>query len=161
MHTWTLQLNGSGEAVKPRPYLRHSHNELTAYFSPSDMGRAPLWIAYTSNETGRFEVYVRDFPTGNRKWQVSSRGGWLPHWRRDGRELFYLAPDGTLMATAVRPGVTFQFNTPQALFGTGLRMTTVQLLMNQYAVARDGTRFLINRSVPEPADAAITAVIPW
>jgi WD40 repeat protein len=161
MHTWTVPLSDSGETGEPHPFLRHTHDELSAYFSPSPTGRAPLWIAYTSNETGRFEIYVRDFPAGNRKRQVSTRGGWLPHWRRDGRELFYVAPDGMLMAAACRPGVTFQSDTPQALFETGLRMTNIQLLMNQYAVARDGTRFLINRLVPEPADAAITAVIPW
>jgi hypothetical protein len=84
----------------------------------------------------------------------------LPHWRHDGRELFYLTPDGTLTAIAVSQTAALEFGAPQALFTTGLRFTSVQILMNQYGVARDGQRFLFNRRVPETASAAITAVIP-
>jgi eukaryotic-like serine/threonine-protein kinase len=91
---------------------------------------------------------------------VSQHGGWLPHWRGDGRELFYLTPNGTLMAVATNPGATFELDTPQELFGTGLRLMQSNILPNLYAVARDGQRFLLNRRVSEP-EAAITAVIPW
>jgi hypothetical protein len=75
--------------------------------------------------------------------------------------LFYLAPDGMLMATPVGPGPTFEFGTPEALFETGLHRTADQRLMNHYAVSRDGTRFLINRRILEPAGDALTALIPW
>jgi hypothetical protein len=115
-----------------------------------------------SHETGRSEVYVRDFPEGGRKWQVSSHGGLMPHWRRDGRELFYLSPDGTLTVASVNLGATFECGPPQALFSTGIRLTPLyKTWMNQYAVARDGQRFLLNRPVSDPAPSAITAVIPW
>lgn len=159
IHTWTVSLGASGRQQKPRPFLQHPYEEFTAYFSPADR-TAPRWIAYTSNETGSEEVYVRDFPGGSHKWQVSSHGGLMPHWRRDGQELFYLTPDGTLMAVAVRPAAAFEFGAPQALFETGLRLSPVQIIMSQYAVARDGQGFLFNRRIPETTRGAITALIP-
>jgi hypothetical protein len=158
-HTYTVSLSASDQREKARAFLQHSYAETDAYFSPSRGAEAPRWIAYASDETGREEVYVRDFPAGSHKWQVSSQGGLLPHWRGDGRELFYLTPDGTIMAVAVKPGATFELSTPQALFGTGLqRMAHIG---NQYAVTRDGQRFLLNRHVTETASSSITAVIPW
>jgi Tol biopolymer transport system component len=162
LHTWIVALNGQEERAKPRPFLQHSYQEFTAQFSPADAGESPRWLAYTSNETGRYEVYVRDFPDGRHKWQVSNQGGLQPHWRRDGRELFYLTLDGTLMSVSVNPGPDFEFGASQPLFRTGLRFLTLYTIwMNQYAVSRDGQRFLLNRSLPETAHGAITAVIPW
>jgi len=157
-----VSLSASGQQRKPHPLLQHSCSELSAYFCPGEEEEAPRWIAYTSDETGRHEVYVRDFPAGTHKWQVSNRGGLIPHWRRDGRELFYLSPEGMLVAVAVNLGTRFEFGAPQALFGTGLRFTPLyKTWMNQYAVTRDGQRFLLNRQVPEGKPSAITAVIPW
>jgi Tol biopolymer transport system component len=162
LHTWIVALSGQEERAKPRPFLQHSYQEFTAQFSPADAGESPRWLAYTSNETGRYEVYVRDFPDGRHKWQVSNQGGLQPHWRRDGRELFYLTLDGTLMSVSVNPGPDFEFGASQPLFRTGLRFLTLYTIwMNQYAVSRNGQRFLLNRSLPETAHGAITAVIPW
>jgi Tol biopolymer transport system component len=162
MHTWIVSLSVSGQPEKPHPFLQHSYHESSAYFCPTEGGEAPRWIIYASNETGRNEVYVRDFPAGSHKWQVSNQGGLLPQWRCDGRELFYLSPDGTLMAVPLSLGDTFECGTPQALFRTGLRLTPMyKVWMNQYAAARDGQRFLLNRRLPETAPSAITAVIPW
>ena len=162
MHTWIASLSTSDQQRKPRPFLLHSCSELSAYFSPGHEKEGPSWIAYTSNETGRHEVYVRDFPSGSRKWQVSNQGGFIPHWRPDGRELFYLTPEGMLVAVAVNLTSTFELGAPQALFGTGLRFTPhYKVWMNQYAVTRDGQRFLLNRQVPESKPSLITAVIPW
>jgi hypothetical protein len=80
----------------------------------------------------------------------------------DGRELFYLTLDGTLMAVAVNSGPAFEFGAPQPLFETGLLfMPHYKIWMDQYAVSRDGQRFLLNRRVAETAAGAITAVIPW
>jgi hypothetical protein len=162
MHTWVVSIAGLDQEKKPRPFLQHSYSEASAYFAFGDQGEIPRWIAYVSDETGRNEIYVRDFPPASHKWQVSNRGGLIPHWRRDGRELFYLAPDGTLMAVAVKPGASFQFDTPQVLFETNLQLIPrYKTWMNQYAVAHDGQRFLFNRPVSEIAPNAITAVIPW
>jgi eukaryotic-like serine/threonine-protein kinase len=159
MHIWTVLLSGSAEQNKPHAFLQHDYVENGAYFRPTCAKTSPSWMAYASDETGRYEVYVRDFPSGARKWQVSSEGGVLPHWRGDGRELFYMAPDGTLMAVPVNAGGTFQFGASHALFTTGLRFTFFQTYMNEYAVSHDGQRFLFNRRIPETASGAITALI--
>ena len=162
MHIWTVVLNTSGQVEQPRPFLQHSYEEFSAYFSPAAGGGAPRWIAHTSKETGREEVYVRDFPGGTHKWQVSNQGGLLPHWRHDGCELFYLTPEGSVMAVAVNAGATFEFTTPQALFEIGLQfIPRYKTWMNQYAVTRDGQRFLLNRPLPGTTERALTAVIPW
>jgi Tol biopolymer transport system component len=162
LHTWIVALSGQEEGPKPRPFLQHSYEEHSAQFSPAEPGEPPRWLAYASHETGRLEVYVRDFPDGRHKWQVSNQGGLQPHWRRDGRELFYLRLDGTMMSVAVNPGSDFEFGTEQPLFATGLRFLTLYTSwMNQYSVSRDGQRFLLNRSLPDATQGAITAVIPW
>jgi hypothetical protein len=162
MHIWIVALSASEHQHTARPFLQHSHGEFSAHFSPANEGEPPHWLAYMSNETGRYEVYVRDFPTGNYKWQISNQGGLHPQWRSDGRELFYVTLDGTLMAVAVTPGPTFEFGAPQRLFETGLLfLPQYKIWMDQYAVSRDGHRFLLNRRVPEAAAGAITTVIPW
>jgi Tol biopolymer transport system component len=167
LHIWVATLGGGEEEAKARPFLKHSCQEVNAEFSPADANEAARWVAYASNETGRFEIYVRDFPGGNHKWQVSSQGGLQPHWRRDGRELFYLSLDGILMSVAVNPAgyagsPTFESGPSQPLFATGLRFLTLySVWMNQYGVSADGQRFLVNRPVQEAAQGVITAVIPW
>src|SRR5262249_53764758 len=83
LHVWILALTGPEEQSSPSPFLRHSYEEFGAQFSPADREKGPRWLAYTSRETGRLEVCVRDFPDGRHKWQVSSQGGAQPHWRRD------------------------------------------------------------------------------
>ena len=159
-HAWIVPLSSLTQRTQPPPSFQHSYSEGSAYFSPENARQAPRWIAYTSEETGRTEVYVREFPPGTRKWQVSNMGGLLPHWRRDGREMFYLTPDGTLMAVPVKPDSTIEFGTPQPLFGTGVRPTLSNIWANQYAVSADGQKFLLNRHLPESTPNAIVAVIP-
>src|SRR5215831_141823 len=161
MHTWIVALSGVEEA-KPRPFLQHSYEETTAQFSPAQPREAPRWLAYTSYETGRYEVYVRDFPDGRHKWQVSHQGGVQAHLRRDGRELFYLTLDGTMMSVNLNPVTTFEFGPSEPLFRKDLPfLPRYTIWMNQYAVSRDGQRFLLNCPVQETARGAITAVIPW
>jgi Tol biopolymer transport system component len=162
LHVWTLALSGSEKQLQPRPFVQHFYEEHSAQFSPADDGEAPSWLAYSSHETGRHEIYVRDFPGGSHKWQVSSQGGAQPHWRRDGRELFYLRLDGTLMSVPVNLGSGFDFGAAHPLFSTGLRyLTRYTIWMNQYSVSRDGQRFLLNRHLADATQGAITAVIPW
>lgn len=132
-------------------------------FSPN--GR---WVAYASNETGRYEIYVRPFPEGGGTWQMSTAGGIYPRWRRDGAELFYIAPDNTLMAVPVRAGTdgrTFSPGSPVALFKTQLA-TGANVGIGgfasapQYAVAADG-RFLMNVVASDVAVSPITLVLNW
>jgi serine/threonine protein kinase len=94
-----------------KPLLQAKWTVRNAQFSPD--GR---WMAYASNETGNMEVYVSSFPSGNSKWQVSSAGGQEPRWRQDGKELFYVSPDGKLMAVSVTTGATFESRYPVVLF---------------------------------------------
>jgi eukaryotic-like serine/threonine-protein kinase len=150
---WTLPLDAPGQGT---PIVATSAVERHGRFSPD--GR---WVAYASNESGRFEVYVRRFPGGDSKWQVSTQGGLQPEWRRDGRELFYLALDGRLRAAAItRADTAFETGSPQPLFDTGIRATFVDR-RNQYAVTRDAQRFLVNVSAEDEDSAPITVVLNW
>jgi Tol biopolymer transport system component/tRNA A-37 threonylcarbamoyl transferase component Bud32 len=150
---WTLPIDAPGQGT---PIVTTSASERHGRFSP-DM----RWVAYASNESGRFEVYVRRFPGGESKWQVSTQGGVQPEWRRDGRELFYLAPDGTLKAaTVTRADSVFATGPPQRLFDTGIRASFVDR-RNQYSVTRDGHRFLVNVSAEDENSAPITVVLNW
>jgi len=97
---------------KPFQVVQTAFRQAHAQFSPD--GR---WIAYTSTESGRAEIYVQSFPAAHRKWQISTNGGDFPRWRPDGSELLYVAPDQTLMSTLVqRSAETIQFGQPSPLF---------------------------------------------
>ncbi len=124
------------------------------------------WVAYQSNESGREEVYVRPFAeggSGTSQWQVSTAGGGYPGWRPDGKELYYIAPDGKMMGAPITGnGTQLEPGAPEALFqthivGGGAAAGTGR----QYDISRDG-RFLIN-TVPEDTAAAspITLLMNW
>jgi eukaryotic-like serine/threonine-protein kinase len=154
-HIWVTSPFPADQA---HPLLQHPYHNGSARFAPVLSEDGPRWIAYTSQETGRSEIYIRSFPDPRHKWQISNAGGFLPQWRRDGRELFYLTPLGTLMAVAVNPEAC-EFGAPQELFATGLQQHTSSIWMNQYGVANDGQRFLLNRPA-EGSSVAIAAVVP-
>ena len=107
---WLLPTTG---AKTPVPFLKSRFNEIQARVSPD--GR---WIAYASDESGEWEVYVQSFPSPGRKQIVSVGGGAQPFWRGDGRELFYLAPTRSLMSVNVTSGESFTISRPQPLFRT-------------------------------------------
>lgn len=137
---------------KPVPYLQTPFNEYDGQFSPD--GR---WVAYVSDESGTDEVYVAPFPGPGGKWQISTAGGTFPRWRRDGTEIFYLAPDNKLMAAEVNgKASSFQVGAAKALFET----RTLDPTRNRFAVSADGQRFLINTD-PQTTSAPITVVLNW
>jgi Tol biopolymer transport system component len=136
---------------KASPLVRTESDEVAGAFS-SD-GR---WLAYASNESGRFEIYVKTFPELGGNWQVSTAGGIEPRWRRDGKELFYLSSDGKVMAVEVQSDGAFEIGTPQALFATPLKNASGW----RYDVTPDGQRFLVNRPVDEES-SPITLVQNW
>lgn len=148
---WVLPMSGDRQ---PLPFLQTEFNEEQAQFSPDGK-----WIAYTSDESGAPEVYVQTFPASGGKWRVSAGGGCQPRWRRDGRELFYIAADRRLMAVDVRLGATFEAGAPKALFGT--RVLTLTVFRNHYAVSADGQRFLINSTIEETSPTPISVVMNW
>lgn len=138
----------------PRPFLRTPFEERRARLSPD--GR---WIAYDSDESGATEIYVQSFPDPGGKWQVSTRGGVEPMWRADGKELFYLAPDRTLMAVPVSlAGAAFDAGTPQPLFPTEL---PVRFGKARFGPAPDGQRFLVAVPEGDAGPAPIQVVLHW
>ena len=157
---WVLPLEGDRT---PWVFLRTPFEERNGAFSPD--GR---FVAYQSNESGRDEIYIRPF-AGPRaaasqvggQWQVSTAGGVYPRWRRDGRELYYLAPTGALMAAPITvTGSTLTPGAPVALFPTRIYGGGSEAGQSrQYDVTRDG-RFLIN-TVLDEATAPITLLMNW
>jgi serine/threonine protein kinase len=115
------------------------------------------WFAYSSNESGRSEIYVQSFPPGGGKWQISRSGGSEPRWRQDEKELFFLGLDRKLLAVPVKIGGTLEPGTPVELFQT--RVTSYGgFIRNHYDVTSDGQRFLVNNGLE---GAAITVVQNW
>ena len=102
---------------------------------------------------------MQPFPAPSGKWQVSTGGGIQPRWRADGKELYFIAPDGKLMAASITAGVTFAAGTPVALFPVAL-VPGAGANKQQYAVSRDG-RFLINQPAEASTTTPITLILNW
>jgi len=141
---------------KPMSVVNTKGERTAGQFSPD--GR---WVAYSSNESGKREVVVAPFRGPGGKWQVSTAGGSEPRWRRDGRELFYLAPDGKLMAVEVKQGPKFEAGVAEPLFQTRRREHISNTDLFSYDVSADGQRFLINTDVGELASSPLTVVVNW
>jgi hypothetical protein len=119
------------------------------------------WVAYASNETGKWEIYVTSFPAPRGKWQVSVGGGEQPRWRGDGKELFYLSPDSKVMAVLVTTSTNFDSGTPVALFHATPRQPIPLYDLFVYDVSRDGQRFLIITPVRESETTPMSVVLNW
>jgi Tol biopolymer transport system component len=133
-----------------------SSDETEGQFSPDGK-----WVAFVSNESGRAEVFVQSFPEGRARTQVSTTGGTQVRWSGDGKEIFYVAADGKMMAVSVAlGGASPDVKLPVALFETHLA-TGTNVLGNkpQYAVSRDG-RFLLNTAV-ESESRPIAVLVNW
>ena len=140
---------------KSEAFLHSEFNESHAQLSPDGK-----WIAYASDESGTNEVYVQSFPDLSKgKWQISSEGGVQPRWRKDGKELFYLAFDGTIMAVAITTKVaSFEAGTPQGLFQSNLKTTDPR--RPEYDVFPDGQQFLVLMSVKSGA-TPMNVIVNW
>ena len=149
-----LPLNGDH---KPIPLLRTEFNESSGQFSPDGH-----WIAYTSDESGGDEIYVREFSSSSAqgswdsegKWLISKGGGTGPRWRGDGKELFYVASDGKLMSVDIRAKPVFEAGAPRPLFQLPVGFIGVE-------VAADGRRFLVAVPVAQSASVPFTVVLNW
>jgi serine/threonine-protein kinase len=149
-----------------KPLLHEKYNETYPSISPDGQ-----WIAYESDESGRYEVYVRPFPEVNKgKWQMSTGGGSLPVWSPDGRELFYRSGD-TIMTLTVKTKPTFSAGKPEPLARKITDWETVASglsLYNLWDISPDGKRFLVIRSAESAASASgaatpakINIVLNW
>jgi len=151
---WMLPLEGNKKAF---PYLRTPFQEWDAQFSPDNK-----WIAYTSNESGKREVYVQSFPSGNGKWQISTTGGLYPRWRRDGKELFYSTLDGKLTAVSVQITPTFTVGSAISLFSITNAATYAESDdITLYDVSPDGQHFLLNAPAETAKPSYIILALNW
>jgi len=150
-NVWALELAG----LTQTPILESMSNEQHGRLSPD--GR---WIAYTSDESGRFEIYVRQFPPSSQVWKVSAEGAMQPEWRRDGQELYYVTGNRQLVARSVQNGERLLFGPAQTLFtlDTDGVMTTPGTF--HYSAAADGQRFLVNTAIG-PGTPTMTVVLNW
>jgi Tol biopolymer transport system component len=145
---WILPLSGD---KKPFPFLRTEFSERYARFSPDGK-----WLAFGSNESGDNEVYVAPFPGPGGKLQVSTSGGHSPLWRRDGREIFYIAPDRKLMAVEVETSPALRIGNPRPLFQTHLPAPWIS-----YEPSPDGQAFLLANLQSEETSPPVTLVLNW
>jgi Tol biopolymer transport system component/predicted Ser/Thr protein kinase len=145
---WILH---TSERNRVAPFATDAPAQTASRFSPD--GR---WIAYASNESGRFDVYVRPFPSGAGTWQISTAGGGFPAWRRDGKELFFVSLDSRMMAVPVEADAKFHAGAPVALF-------PVHILGGgtNYDVSADGQRFLVRSPVSDVASPPLDLFVHW
>jgi Tol biopolymer transport system component len=145
---WILD---TSERNRVAPFAADAPSQNGSRFSPD--GR---WIAYASNESGRFDVYVRPFPSGAGTWQVSTAGGGFPAWRRDGKELFFLSLDSRMMAVPVEADAKFHAGAPVALFPVHISSGGTN-----YDVSADGQRFLVRSPVSDVASPPLDLFVHW
>jgi serine/threonine protein kinase/WD40 repeat protein len=141
---------------KARLFLKATSSLKTAQFSPDGK-----WVAYSSNESGRWEVYVTSFPDANGKWQVSTDGGEQPRWRGDGKEIYFLSSDAKLMAVSVDTNNEFQSGTPAVLFQTEPREQVATTEQVVYDVSRDGQQFLVNSKYDNGSAHPMSVILNW
>jgi Tol biopolymer transport system component len=147
---WALPLFGDR---KPFPFVQSAFLKNGVAFSPDGK-----WLAYHTNEQGRNEVYITAFPGGGAKWQVSTNGGGLAHWRRDSKELFFLDPSDNIVAVDVNlSGKAPQLGVPHTLF----QASAVQRQNGPFDVTADGKRFLVNIGNLKEGSDPLTLVLNW
>ena len=148
---WVLPLSGEGQSI---PYLNTPFNERSARLS-----RDSRWLAYLSDESGKYEIYVQSFPEPGKKLRVSTSGGAQPMWSKDGRELYYLSPDRKLMAASIQiSSSSLEILDRQVLFGAPQVIDETN--RRQYAVLDNGERFIFNTPL-ENNPRSITVIKNW
>jgi eukaryotic-like serine/threonine-protein kinase len=153
LHLWVLPMTGPSASHR---LLDGNAADLEGQFSPD--GR---WIAYCSNPSGQWEIYVTPFPPTGLKYQISTNGGREPRWRRDGKELFFLSPDRRLMRVSVKAGSKFAFTAPKPLFMTQAHEPITAEEFFTYDVSADGQRFLINTNVEKNPPPPLDIILNW
>jgi Tol biopolymer transport system component len=156
-HLWVMPLEGD---KKPVPSVQSEFAESEGRFSPDTR-----FVAYTSNASGKTEIYVQPFPDASGgKWMVSKGGGAHPRWRRDGKELFYISADSKMTAVDVTLSPTFKAGIPKELFPAPISGGGGAVNNTRYDVTADGQRFLINAIGAEAnagTSSPIIVVLNW
>jgi Tol biopolymer transport system component len=165
---WVLPVSDDVGRIKPQPllFLQTTSNELQGQLSPDNH-----WMAYTSDDSGEQEVWVRPFPPSDGLWRISTAGGAMPRWSADGKELFYVAGDGKMTAVQIirasaGPGAksSFEFGPPVALFDMHSQRPARGFNIMTYDVTADGKRFLVNAGATVSLSSAappLTVVMNW
>jgi hypothetical protein len=138
---------------KPFPFLQSAFREESPQLSPD-----ARWLAYTSDQSNTMQVYVDSFPEKRGAVQISASGGILPLWSRDGRELFYRAADGMLMAVDVKGGTKFEHGVPKPLFPVPEIPAPG---ISRFDISPDGKRFLIPQPVTQSENQRLMVVTNW
>jgi eukaryotic-like serine/threonine-protein kinase len=144
----TAQLADGSSALRVIDVNSHAtHDIIKSKTSVSNGQISPdgKWLAYASNESGEWQVYVTSWPSGEGKWQVSRDTGTEPRWRGDTREIFYVGPGKMLTAAPVEAGASFAVGTATPLFRLVARERVSSTDLSTYDVARDGQHFIVNR----------------
>jgi Tol biopolymer transport system component/predicted Ser/Thr protein kinase len=151
---WVLPVTPEGRPLpgaKPRPFVREPFNQGYGRFSPDTR-----WVAYQSDESGQYEIYVRSFPDSREKLQISTAGGDNTQWAASGHELFYRSRDGKLVVVSLRPsGSSLNASLPHELFALPVGIPGP----NPYDVAPDGQRFLVNDVAP--SSQPLNVIVNW
>ena len=140
---------------QPRPVVQTEFDEMQGQIS-----RSGRWLAYTSNQSSRYEVYVQPWQPDGRKWQISTDGGSDPKWRADDKELFYIARDGRLMSVDLSTVPTFDPGTPRPLFPVP-DSAPVAPFLSVYDVQRDGQRFLVRVPTEDRQTHPLNVLVNW
>ncbi len=153
---WVLPMTAEGKSAgQAKSYLRTPFNESWGRFSPEP---SPRWVAYQSDETGQWEVYIRSFPEPRGKFQISTGGGQYPQWDPGGRELFYVSLDHKLMAASLKLGTdSVEPSSPRELFP----LPIVDNGFSPYDTAPDGQRFLVRAVPQQQAAKPLTVIVNW
>jgi eukaryotic-like serine/threonine-protein kinase len=136
------------------PFLSSNSNETNGQFSPDGK-----WVAYASDQSGNWEIYVTTYPGRVGKWQISHDGGREPRWSRDGKEIFFLGPKGMLMVAPVGTENGFSTGAPTALFQIRGRAQISSTDLFTYDVSKDGSRLLVNRYVKPDHPTPLTIIL--
>ena len=155
-------IGSPGGGAKPTVLYLEGDRRVTSLFASRVAVRGlrfspdSKWVAYFLNDSGQDQVYVAAFPSMDQKRQISTSGGRYPVWRRDGRELYFLTAESTLMAADIRTDHGIEVSLPKPLF-----KLNVTAIMNQYAVSADGSRFLVSDVLTDDPRREVTVLLNW